>query len=103
MFHKKIDKLQSDIDEMLDLCEKADNTSENAYEELGILILRAQDGELDRQGYKKLEKQLTENDLSLGYYVDFQLLSALLHEENDNHRIHRMMNIILENSAVHSM
>ena len=101
MFHKKIDKMQSDIEQMVELCDEATGGPENEFQDLGVLILMAQDGELDKQGYQQLEKQLAGDKRSLGYYIDFQWLSASLHEHFGNHQIHKMIEMIFSHSPAH--
>jgi len=103
MFHRKIEKIQSDIDQMLDLFAEADNTPENEYEQLGVMILMAQEGDLDKRGYRKLEKRLSEDSHSLRYYVDFQFPTAMLYQEYANGHIRKMMDTILNHAAAHSV
>lgn len=93
---RKIKKLQNDVDELLDLCAEPDDTEENEYQELGEMILKAQDGELGRRGFKKMEKQLTKDEEALRYYIDFQLLTAMLREHFDKDWLRRITNAFKE-------
>ena len=97
MFHKKIDKLQNDVDEILDLC--SETSEDGEYQEMGEMILRAQEGELDEEGYKKLEQQLTEDKEAVRYYVDFQMLTVLLKEHFDKSWLRRVIDAVKEHIA----
>lgn len=103
MFHEEIDKMQSDIDQMLNLCEEVTQAPQAEYEELGMLILRAQDGELDETGFQQLEKRLTKDKKALAYYTDFQWLTAVMYEQFGNHRLGRMIDAIFNHSATYSL
>lgn len=100
MFHK-INKLQNDVDEMLDLCAETDEES-TEYQDLGVTILKAQDGELGKRAFKKLQKLLTSDNEALRYYIDFQMLTAMLRDHFDKGRIDRILNTLKEQVAVGS-
>ena len=44
MFGKKIEKMQFDISQMLAWCAEAGGTADNEQQDLGVMILMAQDG-----------------------------------------------------------
>ena len=94
MFHEEIDKMQSDINQLLDLCAETNQPAGTDNQELGELILMAQDDDLDEKGYKLLEKRLTEDNESLEYYVDFQWLTVMLAEEYGNRLVLKMVDTI---------
>lgn len=77
---RKIDKLQSEIDHLLELCDETNGSEEDEYTDLGVMILKAQDGVLELQEFARMEKWLSEDRKAVRYYVDFQLLTAQLHE-----------------------
>lgn len=88
MFHQ-IEKLQNVVNNLLGLLstDGADtvqdalpaNPEEKKYERLGVMILKAQDGELERRHVLRMEKWLLSDPQALRYYVDFQSLSAMLY------------------------
>jgi hypothetical protein len=77
---RKIDRLQEEIDRLLDLCNEACDLEEDVYVDLGVMILKSQDGVLEPHEFSRMEKWLFEDRQALRYYVDFQLLTAQLHE-----------------------
>jgi hypothetical protein len=93
---RKVDKLQNDVDELLDLCNDSDDTEQSEYQELGEMILKAQDGELGKRGFKKMERQLTKDEEALRYYIDFQLLTAMLREHFDKDWLRRITDAFKE-------
>jgi len=88
MLHQ-IEKLQKMVNNLLGLCADGEGDAvqdglpaspqEKKYERLGIMILKAQDGELERRYLLRMEKWLLSDPHALRYYIDFQNLSAMLH------------------------
>lgn len=78
--NRKIDKIQEEIDQLLDLCDSGKDAEYDEYEDLGVMILKAQDGVLEEEEFGRMEKWLTQDHQALWYYVDFQLLTVQLHE-----------------------
>ena len=90
MFHRKIDTIQRDLDSILDLFDE----EISAYEDLGVKILKAQDGELSKRGTIKMQRQLSHDKKALHYYINFQFLTVMLHEHLDRNRLSKMMDSI---------
>lgn len=78
--NRKIDKLQEEIDQLLDLCDSGKDAEYDEYEALGVMVLQAQDGVLESGEFDRMEKWITQDKQALRYYVDFQLLTVQLHE-----------------------
>lgn len=86
---KKIDKLQSEINELLEACEDAGAIDDSLdikslpedkqRERLGVMILKYQDGALEPESVKKLEQCLNADEKYLRYFVDFQTITSLLY------------------------
>ncbi len=100
MFHKKIDKMQAEIDQLLGLCSEANGDVPGENEQLGVLILRAHDGDLDKADFQQLQQRIVEDDTSLRYYVDFQLLSAMLEEVYGSPRLNRVLDVIADHHPI---
>ena len=100
MFHK-INKLQSDVDELLDLCGDAAETESGSddFEEMGVMILKAQDGSLGRRAIKRLSRWISGDNRALRYYVDFQSLTVLLYQHFGNDKQIRMPDILSRHVA----
>ena len=87
MFHK-IDKIQNLVNSLLDLCSDAgaevpsDSSScdgrEQKYEDLGVMILKAQDGDLSHRSMRELQRWMANDSQALRHYIDFQHLSVML-------------------------
>ena len=103
MFHKKIDKLQFEVNELLDLCgetgaipEESPSEDNTKYLRLGEMILKAQDGELEQRTLLRMEKWLMCDEQALRYYVDFQNLSVLLYEHFHKSRFAKILDFFKE-------
>jgi hypothetical protein len=87
MFHQ-IEKLQKMVNSLLGLLPAGVDDAvsddpplspeEKKYERLGIMLLKAQDGELEHRYALRMGKWLSSDPQALRYYVDFQSLSAML-------------------------
>jgi hypothetical protein len=85
---EEIDGIQSEINKLNRLCddslgaafasEPADDKTRR-WERLGVFILKLLDGVLERRYILRLEKWLLADAEARRYYVDFMLLTALLH------------------------
>ncbi len=99
---RKINKLQAEIDEMLELCDQAGATSqeepvtaeEKKHERLGVMIMKAQDGVLEERYLLRMEKWLACDPAALRYYLEFQNLTALLYEHFDKNRLSRFIDFL---------
>jgi hypothetical protein len=79
---EEIEQLKSQIDDLNALLSEAikPQTAWSARQErLSILLLKLQDGLLNQRIFHRLEKWLLADRDSLEYYLDFMMLSALLH------------------------
>ena len=83
---QKIDKLQSEVDELLGLCAEAGGVDDlsilgpqaKKQLRLGTMVLQMQDGDLEPRYVRRLEKWLNCDEQALRYYVDFQDITAML-------------------------
>lgn len=71
----QIDELNSLVDEPLDDEFEQDRVSDK-YLRLGQLILRMQDGDLERRYVLRLEKWLMSDQDAMNYYVEFSEICA---------------------------
>ena len=87
MIYRQIEKLQKVVNGLLGLCGGAGDKAESEavdlprisrQEQLGIMILKAQDGVLEDRYLRRMEKWLLCDQVAMRYYVDFQSLSAML-------------------------
>jgi len=88
MVHRQIEKLQKTVNGLLSLCtgkkpdtpaaETDPSTQDSKYERLGIMLLKAQDGELEERYLRRMEKWLLCDPAAMRHYVDFQSLTAML-------------------------
>lgn len=88
MFHQ-IEKLQKAVNNLLGFLTPNETDTvpdvppvsleEKKNERLGILILKAQEGELEHRYLLRMEKWLLSDPQALRYYVDFQSLTAMLY------------------------
>ncbi|HRS70444.1 MAG TPA: hypothetical protein P5175_01210 [Anaerohalosphaeraceae bacterium] len=94
-----IDKLQKVVNSLLGLCEEGGaGVSEedivspeyHKYEPLGIMILKMQDGVLEKRYFLRMEKWLLCDPAAVEYYIDFQMLTALLHEHFNKSRLEKI-------------
>lgn len=78
----KIESFQSQIDELNELCAEALSMPEEyagRNERLGVMILKLQDGTLEKRYALRLEKWLLSDPEAFEYYIDFINLTADLH------------------------
>ncbi len=100
----KIDKLQSEVDDLLGLCAEAggvDDPSvlglqENKQLRLGVMILKMQDGDLEPRYVQRLGKWLGCDEQALRYYVDFQGITAMLSCHFNKSKFRTMLDFIKE-------
>ena len=102
--HDEIDKLQQEVDELVDLCadsgagdlmeEYSPTDEEKKYERLGVMILKMQDGVLEKRYFLRMEKWLLADSEALRYYVDFQQLSAVLYDHFNKSRFRKVLDFI---------
>ena len=87
MIYRQIEKLQKVVNTLLGLCgidadkaesEAVDLPRISRQEQLGIMILKAQDGVLEERYQRRMEKWLLCDQAAMRYYVDFQSLTAML-------------------------
>ncbi len=99
---EKIDKLQSEVDDLLDLCADAGGVADleafaledQKQQRLGTMILQMQDGVLERRYVHRFEQWLLCDRRALRYYIDFQQLSAALYCHYNKSRFTRMLDRI---------
>lgn len=91
---RKVNKLQFDVDELLALWPEMDQQTQTEYQQLGEMILKAQDGALNKRGLKRMERLFRNDEGALRYYVDFQMLTVLLHEYFGDHRVAELQNLL---------
>ena len=78
----KIESFQSQIDELNKLCSEVISGPEEYtgwQERLGTMILKLQDGTLEKRYALRLEKWLLSDPEAFAYYIDFVNLLADLH------------------------
>lgn len=78
----KIDSFQLQIDELNELCAEvlsAPQECKSWNERLGMMILKLQDGTLEKRYALRLEKWLLSDPEAFEYYIDFTNLTAELH------------------------
>ena len=82
---RQIEKIQRMVNTLLGYCTKAgadvapqSSSQEDKYEDLGVMILQAQDGVLSRRSQIELNRWLLNDTSALRYFVDFQQLTVLL-------------------------
>ncbi len=77
---RKIDQLQSDVDDLLGLCAEAGGVVDlealgpeaKKQERQGAMILQMQDGVLEQRYVHRFEQWLLCDEQALRYYIDFQ-------------------------------
>ena len=82
MDDKEIESLQSQLDDLNALIdETAESSSADNLrrEQLQILFLKDQDGDLSQQDFDCLQEQLKNDPNALREYLEFTQISALLH------------------------
>ncbi len=102
---RKIDKLQSEIDGMVNLCaeagainnEESTTAEDKKHERLGVMILKAQDGVLEKRYFLRMQKWLSCDQNALEYYVEFQNLTTLLHQHFNKNWLHRILDFLKTN------
>ena len=102
--HREIDKLQKEVDHLLEMCaeggadelvqDDAPTAQDKKHERLGVMVLKMQDGQLDQRYFLRFEKWLLADPDALHYYIDFQNLSALLHIHYNKSRFSKMIDSI---------
>ena len=78
---RQIAKIQKTINAMLGYCSEAgaDVTPlADKYESLGVMILKAQDGELPHRAMLEFERWIVNDASAMDYYINFQQLAAQL-------------------------
>lgn len=97
---RKIDKLQSEVDDLLDLCTEAgveyEPTGPEAVKKqrLYVMILKMQDDQLHPRHVHRLGKWLACDNKTLREYVDFQHLTAMLHDHFKPGRFDKILNFL---------
>ena len=82
---RQIEKIQKMVNSLLGHCARAgaDITpppvSQDKYEDLGIMILQAQNGDLPHRSQVELNRWLLNDDRAFRYFIDFQQLTAMLY------------------------
>lgn len=79
---EKLQSIQSQIDELNNLLSEVIEPvppPSPRLERLGILLLKLQDGQLEDRFVRRLEKWLRADPEAMEYYLEFMMLSALLH------------------------
>lgn len=103
--YRTIDKLQKMVNSLLGLCreggietheEDIPSPEYHKYDPLGIMILKMQDGVLEKRYLLRMEKWLLCDPGALQYYIDFQLLTALLQEHFNKSRFEKIADSIKE-------
>ncbi len=82
MNENEIQSFQSQIDELNELCSEVLSVPEEQavwQERLGVMVLKLQDGRLEKRYARRLEKWLLADPGALDYYLDFTALTADLH------------------------
>ena len=101
MLHRQIDKLQKVVNDLLGFCagdkteaalEKVDlSPPDSQHEQLGIMLLKLQDGALEDRYLLRMEKWLLCDEAAMRYYVDFQSLTAMLHFHFNENKLGKML------------
>jgi hypothetical protein len=96
--HEKIDEIQRQVDELIGLCAEAGADPKDDIllrrdrsERLGYLILKLQDGQFKEHQLRSLERRLLRHADAMQYYVEFQMLTALLREYYHPERQERIL------------
>ena len=98
----RIEKIQKMVNSLLGICaqngagevsQEQDNqalsTEDRKYERLGTLLLKMQDGVLEKRSILRMGKWLSCDACALQSYIDFQSLTALLYEHFNKHRFEK--------------
>lgn len=109
MVFRQIEKLQKTVNHLLGLFTTHTNkpTTEDPLPEiqnsrhlrLGEMILKTQDGVLEKRYMLRLEKWLLCDQEALNYYVEFQNLSVLLYMHFNKDKLSKMLrsqNLLLQ-------
>lgn len=80
---RQIEKIQKMVNSLLGRCADAgadvmEVPADQKYEELGAMILKAQDGELPRRSWLEMQRWLVNDSEALRYYINFNALTVLL-------------------------
>lgn len=97
---RKIDKLQADVDDLLDLCAEAGGEFEPTgrrtirQQRLYVMGLKMQDGNLCSRHIHRFGKWLSCDRQALADYVEFQQLTVLLYEYYNPGRFRKFLNFM---------
>lgn len=101
---RQIEKIQKMVNSLLGHCCEAGadvapnpSSQEDKYEDLGVMILKAQDGDLPQRSIIEMNRWIMNDTSVLDYYVDFQHMTALLKTHFNPSRFH--VNLSCETTA----
>ena len=84
--HRKIGQITDKIKDMVNMIDMSvagdkpgrEELTEDQQQELGVMILKMHDNELEQKGCSRLQKWLTTDRRALRFYVDFTQMCASL-------------------------